>query len=100
MVCNASDSTSHYWDQLQSFSGGGLSDTLSRHRLGTAAHSSRAGEYETTRNMRIRHQMHRWDIKNNTSGLGSHFFKHAEEMGINMNTNMYYVLLHLFINTL
>ena len=31
---------------------------------------------------------HRWDIKANRCGMGSHFFLHAEEMGINMDTNM------------
>ena len=31
---------------------------------------------------------HRSDIKANRSGLGSHFSKHAEEMGIYMDTNI------------
>ena len=38
--------------------------------------------------MRKRHKMHRYEIKNNRCGFGAHFFKHAEEMGINMDSNM------------
>ena len=38
---------------------------------------------------------HRSDIKANIGGLGSHFFKHAEEIGINMNTNMEDIMKHL-----
>ena len=36
---------------------------------------------KTTRSMRERHEDHRRDIKANIGGLGTHFFKHAEEMG-------------------
>ena len=35
-----------------------------------------------------RHVNHQSDIKANIYGLGSHFFKHAEEMGIDMDSNM------------
>ena len=40
-------------------------------------------------------------IKNNLNGLGTHFFKHAEEMGINMDSNMEDIMQHfkLFIIT-
>ena len=40
---------------------------------------------KTTKSMRERHEQHRKDIKVNRFGLGTNFFKHAEEMGINMN---------------
>ena len=43
---------------------------------------------KTTTSMRQRHRDHRKDIKANASGLGMHFFRHAEKMGINMDTNM------------
>ena len=48
----------------------------------------------TTRSMIKRHWDHRRDIKANTVGLGAHFFKHAEEMGINMDTNMEDIMQH------
>ena len=79
VVCNASDSNSHYWDQLQSFSGGGLSDTLSRHRLGTAAHQQsgwRIGNYEETRRkLGGNYEEYKADIKHvNVEGeLGASF---------------------------
>ena len=38
--------------------------------------------------MRKRHEQHRYEIRRNINGLGIHFSKHAEEMGIDMNTNM------------
>ena len=44
--------------------------------------------------MKKRHKDHRKDIKANISGLGSHFFKHSEEMGININTNMEEIMKH------
>ena len=43
---------------------------------------------KTTTSMRKRHGFHRSDIKTNQCGLGMHFFRHAEKMGINMDTNM------------
>ena len=43
---------------------------------------------KTTMSMRERHMNHRKDIKNNQFGLGTHFLKHAEEMGISMDSNM------------
>ena len=43
---------------------------------------------KTTMSMKKRHEDHRSDIKTNRYGLGTHFFKHAEKMGINMDTNM------------
>ena len=45
--------------------------------------------------------LHRYEIKANIFGLGTHFLKHAEEMGINMNTNMEDIMQHfkLFIIT-
>ena len=49
---------------------------------------------KTMSSMRKRHTKHRSDIKANKSGLGMHFFKHAEEMGINMDTNMEDVMQH------
>ena len=51
--------------------------------------------------MRKRHQLHRYEIKANIGGLGTHFFKHAEEMKINMNINMEEIMQHfkLFIIT-
>ena len=48
----------------------------------------------TTRSMIKRHREHRKDIKANTIGLGAHFFKHAEEMKINMDTNMEDIMQH------
>merc|ERR1712208_120234 len=51
----------------------------------------------TTRSMIKRHWDHRRDIKANTVGLGSHFFKHAEEMGINMDSNMEDIMQHFQI---
>ena len=50
---------------------------------------------KTTRSMRERHGDHRAKIKNNICGLGAHFSKHAEEMGIDMNTNMEEIMKHL-----
>ena len=44
--------------------------------------------------MRERHKYHRRDIKNNQCGLGTHFFKHAEEMGIDMDSNMEEIMQH------
>ena len=38
--------------------------------------------------MRKRHEDHRSKVKTNRYGLGSHFFKHAEEIGIDMESNM------------
>ena len=49
---------------------------------------------KTTSRMRKRHTQHRYEIKVNTFGLGSHFFKHAEEMKINMDTNMEDIMQH------
>ena len=49
---------------------------------------------KTTSRMRERHWEHRHDIKANRFGLGSHFFKHAEEMKINMDTNMEEIMQH------
>ena len=48
-----------------------------------------------------RHGEHRRDIKANIGGFGAHFFKHAEEMKININTNMEEIMQHfkLFIIT-
>ena len=43
---------------------------------------------KTTMSMKKRHGNHRKEIKANAFGLGTHFFKHAEKMGINMDTNM------------
>ena len=40
------------------------------------------------RSMRKRHEQHRYEIRRNINGLGSHFFKHAEEIGIDMESNM------------
>merc|ERR1712208_123749 len=44
--------------------------------------------------MRKRHTQHRYEIIVNTFGLGAHFFKHAEEMKINMDTNMEEIMQH------
>ena len=51
--------------------------------------------------MRKRHLCHQYEIKANAFGLGSHFFKHAEEMKINIDTNMEEImqLFKLFIIT-
>ena len=46
----------------------------------------------TTKSMIKRHWYHRMEIKANLNGLGAHFFRHAEEMGINMDTNMEEIL--------
>ena len=43
---------------------------------------------KTTMSMRERHVNHRSEIKTNQCGLGAHFSKHVEEMGIDMNSNM------------
>ena len=45
---------------------------------------------KTTRSMRERHRDHRAKIKNNICGLGAHFFKHVEEMGIDLEDIMQY----------
>ena len=44
---------------------------------------------------------YRKEIKANQCGLGTHFFKHAEEMGINMDSNMEQIMQYfkLFIIT-
>ena len=52
---------------------------------------------KTTISMRKRHVQHRWDIKANRCGLGAHFFKHAKDMGINMDTNMEDIMKHFNI---
>ena len=44
--------------------------------------------------MRKRHGLHRSHIKANRYGLGSHFFKHAEEIGIDMDSNMEDIMQH------
>ena len=49
---------------------------------------------KTTMSMKKRHTKHRNDIKANASGLGMHFFRHAEKMGINMATNMEDIMQH------
>merc|ERR1711895_93967 len=43
---------------------------------------------KTIRSMRTRHARHRDDIKTNIGGLEAHFLKHAEEIGIDMESNM------------
>ena len=48
----------------------------------------------TTMSMRKRHKKHRYDIRNNIDGLGAHFFKHSEEMKINMNINIEEIMQH------
>ena len=52
---------------------------------------------KTTTSMRKRHGFHQSDIRANRNGLGSHIFKHAEEMGINMRSNMEEIMTHLQI---
>merc|ERR1712030_9077 len=42
---------------------------------------------KTPMSLKKRHKEHRNDIKSNRCGLGMHFFRHAEKMGINMNRN-------------
>ena len=49
---------------------------------------------KTKRSMRKRHWDHRSDIKNDENGLGTHFSKHAEEMEIDMDTNMEEIMQH------
>ena len=49
---------------------------------------------KTTMSMRTRHQCHRGEIKRNENGLGTHFSKHAEEMEIDMDTNMEEIMQH------
>ena len=51
--------------------------------------------------MKKKHVKHRNEILKKLNGLGSHFFNHAEELGINMNTNMEDIMQHfkLFIIT-
>ena len=44
--------------------------------------------------MRERHVKHRSEIKKKRFGLGSHFSKHAEEMAIDMDTNMEEIMQH------
>ena len=43
---------------------------------------------KTIRSMGKRHKDHRGGIKANIGGLGAHFLKHAEEIGIDMESNM------------
>ena len=42
--------------------------------------------------MRERHGFHRTQIQDNFGGLRSHFSKHAEEMGIVIDTNTEYIM--------
>ena len=49
---------------------------------------------KTTMSMRKRHKQHRCEIKANIGGLGTHFFKHAEEMKINMDTSLEDIMQH------
>ena len=44
--------------------------------------------------MRKRHKDHRKQIKANSCGLGAHFSKHAEELGIDMDSNMEEIMQH------
>ena len=59
---------------------------------------------KTSQTMRKRHGLHRSHIKANRYGLGSHFFKHSEDIGIDMDSNMEDIMQHfklpLLINTL
>ena len=43
---------------------------------------------QTTKTMRERHYGHRSEVKRQEDGVGAHFFHHAEELGINLDTNM------------
>ena len=43
---------------------------------------------QTTKTMRERHYGHRSEVKRKEDGVGAHFFHHAEELGINLDTNM------------
>ena len=43
---------------------------------------------QTTRTMQKRHYGHRSEVKTAADGLGEHFHQHAEELGLNVNTDM------------
>ena len=43
---------------------------------------------QTTKTMRERHYGHRSEVKRREDGVGAHFFNHAEELSINLDTHM------------
>ena len=49
---------------------------------------------KTSQTMPKRHGLHQSHIKANRYGLGSHFFKHADEIGIDMDSNMEDIMQH------
>ena len=49
---------------------------------------------QTTKTMRQRHYGHRSEVKRKEDGVGAHFFHHAEELGINLDTKMEDIMQH------
>ena len=52
---------------------------------------------QTTRSMRERHYGHRSEVKRKEDGVGAHFFDHAEELGINLDTDIENIMQHFNI---
>ena len=49
---------------------------------------------QTTKTMRARHYGHRSEVKRKEDGVGAHFHQHAEDLGINLNTDMEEIMKH------
>ena len=52
---------------------------------------------QTTKTMRERHYGHRSEVKRKEDGVGAHFFHHAEELGISLETDMEEIMQHFKI---
>ena len=50
---------------------------------------------QTTQNIQKRHYGHRNEVKRGEEGMGSHFYDHAIEMGINLETNLDEIMKHV-----
>ena len=49
---------------------------------------------QTTQNVQKRHYGHRSEVKRGEEGMGNHFYNHAKEMGINLETNLDDIMKH------
>jgi hypothetical protein len=49
---------------------------------------------QTTKTMRARHFGHHSEVKRKEDGVGAHFHQHAEDLGINLNTDMEDIMKH------
>ena len=56
----------------------------------TGSRDTKPAQYtgQTTRSMRERHYGQRSELKRKEDGVGAHFFDHAEELGINFDTDI------------